>query len=58
MEVHEYNMLVQNHVHYNYVVQKITLWGGGAMVKDLIIECEGKEFKSTHLRPKLLKWPN
>jgi hypothetical protein len=55
MEVHEYNMLVQNHVHYNYVVQKITLWGGGAMVKDLIIECEGKEFKSTHLRPKLLK---
>jgi hypothetical protein len=22
MEVHDYNMLVQNHVHYNYVVQK------------------------------------
>jgi hypothetical protein len=34
MEVY-YNMLVQNHVHYNYV-QKITLWVGGAMVKDLI----------------------
>jgi hypothetical protein len=24
MEVHDYNMLVQNHVHYNYVVQKLT----------------------------------
>ncbi len=35
MEV-DYNiLLVQNHVHYNYVVQKITLWGGGIMVKDL-----------------------
>jgi len=30
MEV-DYNiLLVQNHVHYNYVVKKITLWGGGA----------------------------
>jgi hypothetical protein len=31
----DYNMLVQNHVDYNYVVQKITLLGGDAMVKDL-----------------------
>ncbi len=30
----DYNMLVQNHVHYKYVVQEITLWGG-AMVEDL-----------------------
>jgi hypothetical protein len=35
MEV-DYNMLVQNHVHYNMLSKKITLWGGGAMVKDLI----------------------
>jgi hypothetical protein len=28
-------MLVQNHVHYNMLSKKITLWGGGAMVKDL-----------------------
>ncbi len=34
MEI-DYNMLVQNHVDYNYVVQKITLLGGDAMVKDL-----------------------
>jgi hypothetical protein len=31
----DYNMLVHYHVDYNYVVQKITLWGGDAMVKDL-----------------------
>jgi hypothetical protein len=49
-----YNMLVQNHVHYNYVVQKITLWGGSAMVKDLIPQCGGEEFKSPHLEPRLL----
>ncbi len=35
MEV-DYNMLVQNHVHYNMLSKKITSWGGGAMVKDLI----------------------
>jgi len=34
MEI-DYNMLVQNHVHYNVLFKKITLWGGGAMVKDL-----------------------
>ncbi len=34
-------MLVQNHVHYNYVVQKFTLWGGGAIIKDLILQCGG-----------------
>jgi len=44
-----------------YVVQKITLWGGGAMVKDLILECGGEEFKPPHLQPRLpwlLRWPN
>jgi hypothetical protein len=46
MEV-DYNMLVQNHVHYNYY--NITLWGGGAMVKDLTFQCGGEEFKSSHL---------
>ncbi len=35
MEV-DFNMLLQNHVHYNKLSKKITLWGGGAMVKDLI----------------------
>jgi hypothetical protein len=53
MEV-DYNILLfQNHVHYNYVVQKITFWGGGAMVKDLTPRCGGEEFKSPHLQPKL-----
>ncbi len=43
-----YNMLVQNHVHYKYVVdKKITLWDGGAMVKDLTLQCGGEE--SPHL---------
>jgi hypothetical protein len=32
----DYNMVVQNHVHYNISSKKIMLWGGGAMVKDLI----------------------
>jgi hypothetical protein len=53
MEV-DYNMLVQNHVHSNYDVQKITLWGGGAMIKDLTSQCGGEEFKSRHLQPRLL----
>jgi hypothetical protein len=47
MEV-DYNMLVQNHVHYNMLSKKITLWGGGAMVKDLISKCGNEEFKSPH----------
>jgi hypothetical protein len=38
----DYNMLVQNHVHYKYVV---TLWAGGAMVKDLTPQCGAEEFK-------------
>jgi hypothetical protein len=29
--------------------KKITLWGGGAMVKDLVFQCEGEKFKSAHL---------
>ncbi len=41
MEV-DSNMLVQNHVHYKYVVnKKITSWGGGAMIKDLTFQYEG-----------------
>ncbi len=54
-------MLVQNHVHYNMLSKKITLWGGGAMVNDLIFQCEGEEFKSPHVQPRLFwlfKWPN
>jgi hypothetical protein len=52
MEV-DYNMLIQNHVHYNMLSKKITLWGGGAMVKDFTPQCEGEEFKSPHLQPRL-----
>jgi hypothetical protein len=52
MEVN-YNMLVQNHVHYNMLSKNITLWGGGAMIKNLISQCEGEEFKSPHLQPML-----
>jgi hypothetical protein len=53
MEVY-YNMLVQNHVYYNMLFKIITLWGGGAMVKDLTSQCEGEEFKSPHLQLRLL----
>jgi hypothetical protein len=45
----DYNMLVQNHVHYNMLSKQITLWGGGAMVKNLILQFGGEEFKSPHL---------
>jgi hypothetical protein len=38
----------------NMLFKKITLWGGGAMVKDWIPQCEVEEFKSPHLQPKLL----
>jgi hypothetical protein len=49
MEV-DYNMLVQNHVHYNMLSKKKkTLWGGGAMVKEFSFQCGGEEFKSPHL---------
>jgi hypothetical protein len=48
------NMLVQYHVNYNMLFKKITLRGGGAIFKDLILQCEGEEFKSPHLQPKLL----
>jgi predicted metalloenzyme YecM len=54
MEVN-YNMLVQNHVYYNMLSKTITLWGGGVMVKDLTPQCEGEEFKSPHLQPRL-RW--
>jgi len=32
-----------------------TIWGGGAMVKDLTFQCEGEEFKSAHLQPRLFR---
>ncbi len=38
-------MLVQNHVNYSMLFKKITLWGGGAMVKDLTPQCGSEEFK-------------
>jgi hypothetical protein len=53
MEV-DYNMLVQSHVHYNMLFKKIILWGGGAMVKDLTLQCGGEKFESPHLQPRLL----
>ncbi len=37
----------------NMLSMKITLWGGGALVKDLIPQCESEEFKFSHLQPKL-----
>jgi hypothetical protein len=37
----------------NMLFKKITLWGGGAMVKDLIPQHGGEEFKSPHLQPRL-----
>jgi hypothetical protein len=49
MEI-DYNMLIQNHVYYNMLSKKITLWGDGAMVKNLIFQCGGEEFKSPHLQ--------
>jgi hypothetical protein len=52
MEV-DYNMLVQIHVHYNMLSKKITLWDGGAMVKDLTLQCGVEVFKSPHLQPRL-----
>jgi hypothetical protein len=33
--------------------KKITLWGGDAMVKNLILQCGSEEFKSSHLQPRL-----
>ncbi len=33
--------------------KRITFWGGGARVKDLIIQCEGEKFKFPHLQPRL-----
>jgi hypothetical protein len=39
-------------VYYNMLSKKITLWNGGAMVKDLT-QRGSEEFKSPHLQPKL-----
>jgi hypothetical protein len=40
-------------IDYKYVVQEITLWGCGAMVKNLIPQCGGEKFKFSHLQPRL-----
>jgi len=45
-------MIVRNHVYYNILSKKITLWGGGITV-ELIPQCEGEEIKSPHLQPRL-----
>ncbi len=37
----------------NMLSKKITLWGGGAMVKDFTPQCGGEEFKSPHLQPRV-----
>jgi hypothetical protein len=50
MEI-DYNTLVQNHVHYNMLLKKITLWGDVAMVKNLTFQCVSEQFKSPHLLP-------
>ncbi len=52
MEV-DYNMLVQNYVFYNMLSRKITLWGRGAMVKALALQCGSKKFKFSYLQPRL-----
>jgi hypothetical protein len=47
----DYNMLVQNHVHYKICCSRKSSYGGGdAMVKDLTLQCGGEEFKSSHLQ--------
>jgi len=52
MEI-DYNMLIQNHVHYDMLSKNESLWGGGAMVKHFTLQCGGEEFKSPHLQPTL-----
>jgi hypothetical protein len=50
MEI-DYNMLVQNHVHYKICCSRKSSYGGGdAMVKDLTLQCGGEEFKFSHLQ--------
>jgi hypothetical protein len=41
----DYTMLIQNHVYYNMLSKENTLWGSGAMIKDLTFQCGGEEFK-------------
>ncbi len=60
MEI-DYNMFAQIMFIANMLSKIITLWGGGAMVKDLILQYGGEEFKSPHLQPRLpwlLMWPS
>jgi len=52
MEI-DYNMLFKIMFIINMLSKKITLLGDGAMVKNLILQCGGEEFKSPHLRYKL-----
>ncbi len=37
----------------NMMSKKIIFWGGGTMVKNLIPQCGGEEFKLPHLQPTL-----
>ncbi len=37
----------------NMLFKKITFWGGGAMVRDLVPQCGGEEFKFPHLQLRL-----
>ncbi len=37
----------------NMLTKKITLWVSGAIVKDLIFQCGGEEFKTPHLQLRL-----
>jgi hypothetical protein len=48
MEI-DYNMLVQIMFIIDMLSKIITLWHGGAMVKDLTFQCGGEEFKSPNL---------
>jgi hypothetical protein len=60
MEV-DYNMLVQIIFITIMLSKNITLWSGGVMVNNLIIQYEGEEFKPPHLQlrlPWLPSWLN
>ncbi len=48
--MHSNNKFIK--IDYN-MFKKIALWGGGAMVKDLTLQCKGEKFKSPHSQHKL-----
>jgi hypothetical protein len=56
--MHSNNKFIK--IDYN-MFKKIALWGGGAMVKDLTLQCKGEKFKSPHSQhklPWLFRWSN